>query len=186
MTRTDAHVHSKETEINEQHAAHAAQAAQATGAVEQPKPWSTPGSWTITTEGGSVMSGYLPEWAEDDPSEAGLPVGLLPARLAGINHRNFFEGTMMPLTTTDTRDDDAEEDAVFEGSIDCNPYDEDPRLRVPVVNIQVCLGRWILGLGPQELADIAVKLRAQADRLHDEVLPALITARDDWATHHPG
>ena len=171
----------KETEINEQHAA---QAPRPAGAVEQPKPWSTPGSWTITTEGGSVTSGYLPAWAEDDPSETGLPVDLLPARLAGINHRNFFEGTMMPLTTTDTRDD-AEEDALFEGSIDCNPYDADPRLRVPVVNIQVCLGRQILGLNPQQLADIAAKLRAQANRLHDEVLPALITARENWATHHP-
>ena len=173
----------EETEINEQHTPHVPPPP---GPVEQPKPWSTPGSWTITTGGGSATNGYLPDWAEDDPTETAVPLDLLSARLAGINHRNFFEGTMMPLTTTDTRDDDAEEDAVFEGSIDCNPYDEDPRLRVPVVNIQVCLGRWILGLGPQELADIAVKLRAQADRLHDEVLPALITARDDWATHHPG
>ena len=54
---------------------------------------------------------------------------------------------------------------------------------MPVVNIQVCLGRRILGLDPQELADIAVKLRAQADRLQDEVLPALIAAREDWAAH---
>lgn len=92
---------------------------------------------------------------------------------------------MMPLTTTDSRDD-AEEDAVFEGSIDCNPYDADARLRVPVVNIQVSPGCWILGLDPQELIDIAAKLRARPDRLHDEVLPALVAARQDWATRHPG
>jgi hypothetical protein len=92
---------------------------------------------------------------------------------------------MMPLTTTDSRDD-AEEDAVFEGSIDCNPYDPDTRLRIPVVNIQVSLGHWILGLDPHELTDIATKLRAQADRLHHEILPALIAAREDWATRHPG
>jgi len=174
----------KEIEINEQHVPQVPQVPQSYGPVEQPKPWSTPGSWTITTECGSVMSGYLPEWAEDDPTEIDVPLDLLPARLTGINHRNFFEGAMMPLTATESRDD-AEEDAVFEGSIDCNPYDEDPQLRVPVVNIQVCLGRWILGLDPQELADIAVKLRAQADRLHDDVLPALIAAREDWATRHP-
>jgi len=149
---------------------------------KQPAPWSTPGKWTITTESGSVTSGYLPDWAEDDPTEADVPLDLLPARLGGINHRNFFEGAMMPLTTTDAKDE-AEEDAVFEGSIDCNPYDADTRLRVPVVNIQVCLGRRILGLDPQELADIAVKLRTQADRLQDEVLPALIAAREDWAAH---
>ena len=128
------------------------------------------------------MSGYLPEWAEDDPTEVAVPLDLLPARLTGVNHRNFFEGAMLPLTATESRND-ADEDAVFEGSIDCNPYDPDTRLRVPLVNIQVCLGRWILGLDPQQLTDIAAKLRAQADRLHDEVLPALITARDDWATH---
>lgn len=171
----------KEIEINEQQAA---QLAQPASAVQQPKPWSTPGSWTITTTAGLAVSGHLPEWAEDDPSEIGVPQDLLPARLAGINHRNFFEGTMMALTTTDSRDD-AEEDAVFEGSIDCNPYDPDTRQRVPVVNIQVCLGHWILGLNPQELTDTAAKLRAQADRLHDEVLPALIAAREDWATHQP-
>ena len=109
-----------------------------------------------------------------------MPLDMLPLRLSGMNHRNFFEGAMMPLTTTDSRDK-AEEDAVFEGSIDCYPYDTDPRLRVPVVNIQVCLGRHILGLDPRELAEIALQLRAQADRLHDEVLPALIAARQDWA-----
>ena len=151
---------------------------------KQPAPWSTPGKWTIAAEGGSVTSGYLPAWAEDDPSEVDVPLDLLPSRLADINHRSFFEGAMMPLTTSDARDG-AEEDALFEGSIDCNPYDADARLRVPVVNLQVCLGRWILGLDPQGLAEVASKLRAQADRLHDEVLPALIAARDDWATRHP-
>ncbi|WP_329174384.1 DUF6907 domain-containing protein [Streptomyces sp. NBC_01477] len=170
-----------EIEINEQQIP---QAPQPAGSLEQPKPWSTPGSWTITTTAGFATSGYLPEWAEDDPTEVGVPLDLLAARLVGINHRNYFEGAMMPLTTTDSRDE-AEEDAVFEGSIDCNPYDVDPRLRVPVVNIQVGLECRILGLDPQELAQIALKLRAQADRLHDEVLPALIAARRDWATRQP-
>ncbi|WP_333768075.1 DUF6907 domain-containing protein [Streptomyces sp. IBSBF 2435] len=153
-------------------------------AVEQPKPWSTPGLWTITTTSGFATSGYLPDWAEDDPSEAGVPLDQLPLRLGGINHRNFFEGPMMPLTTTNSRDD-AEEDAVFAGSIDCNPYDTDTHLCVPVVNIQVSADHWILGLNPQELAGIASKLRAQADLLHDEVLPALVAACEDWFAQHP-
>ncbi|MEW1866452.1 hypothetical protein AB0399_39790 [Streptomyces sp. NPDC088194] len=178
---TSAHLPLKETAINEEHPA---QAPQPADAVEQPKPWSTPGSWTITTTSGFATSGYLPDWAEDDPSEAGVPLDQLPLRLGGINHRNFFEGPMMPLTATNSRDD-AEEDAVFAGSIDCNPYDTAIRLRVPVVNIQVSPGHWILGLEPQELADIASKLGAQADLLQDEVLPALIAAREDWSAHHP-
>jgi hypothetical protein len=148
---------------------------------KQSAPWSTPGKWTITTEAGSVTSGYLPAWAEDDPTEIDIPLNLLPARLAAVNHRNFFEGTMMPLTTDTT---EVEEDAVFEGSIDCNPYDPDPRLRVPVVNLQVCVGRWILGLDPHGLAETAAKLRAQADLLDEKVRPALVAALEDWVTHH--
>ncbi|MFJ1581912.1 DUF6907 domain-containing protein [Streptomyces sp. NPDC088197] len=147
-------------------------------------PWSTPGSWTITTTSGFATSGYLPDWAEDDPSEAGVPLDQLPLRLGGINHRNFFEGPLMHLTATDSRDD-AEKDVIFAGSIDCNPFDTDTRLRVPVANIQVSPHHWILSLDPGELADVASKLRAQADLLHNEVLPALIAAREDWSAHHP-
>ncbi len=151
---------------------------------KQPAPWSTPGKWTITTEGGSATSGYLPAWAEDDPSEVDVPLELVSARLSGMNHRSFFEGPMMPLTVPDVWGG-VEEDAVFEGSIDCNPYDADPRLRVPVVNLQVCVGRWIAGLDPQGLAEIAAKLRTHADLLDEKARPALIAAREDWAAHHP-
>ncbi|MBM9435023.1 ATP-binding protein [Actinacidiphila bryophytorum] len=147
-----------------------------------PPPWSTPGKWTITTDSGSATSGYLPAWAEDDPTEAHVPLDQLPERLAGINHRNFFEGPMLPLTAPDVWEG-VEEDAVFEGSIDCNPYDPDPGLRVPVVNLQVCVGRWILGLDPQRVAEVAAKLRTHADFLDEKVRPALIAAREDWAAH---
>ncbi|MFF7155288.1 DUF6907 domain-containing protein [Streptomyces sp. NPDC008139] len=149
-----------------------------------PPPWSTPGRWTITTDSGSATSGYLPAWAEDDPTEANVPLDRLPVRLAGINHRNLFEGPMMPITAPDVWGA-VEEDAVFEGSIDCNPYDPDPSLRVPVVNLQVCVGRWILGLDPHGLADVAAKLHAHADFLESKVRPALVAALEDWATHQP-
>ncbi|UWE07682.1 ATP-binding protein [Actinacidiphila bryophytorum] len=149
-----------------------------------PPPWSTPGKWTITTDSGSATSGYLPAWAEDDPTEANVPLDQLPERLAAVNHRNFFEGPMLPLTAPDVWAG-AEEDAVFEGSIDCNPYDPDPRLRAPLVNLQVCVGRWITGLDPHGLADVAAKLRAHADFLDEKVRPALIAAREDWIAHQP-
>jgi anti-sigma regulatory factor (Ser/Thr protein kinase) len=64
-------------------------------------PWNTPGKWTITTDSGSATSGYLPAWAEDDPTEANVPLDQLPELLAGINHRNFFEGPMLPITAPD-------------------------------------------------------------------------------------
>ncbi|UWE07686.1 ATP-binding protein [Actinacidiphila bryophytorum] len=148
-----------------------------------PPPWSTPGKWTITPDTGPATSGYLPAWAEDDPTEANVPLDQLPERLAAVNHRNFFEGPMMPLTAPDVWEG-AEEDAVFEGSIDCNPYDPDPRLRAPLVNLQVCVGRWITGLDPDGLAEVAAKLRSHADFLDAKVRPALIAAREDWAAHH--
>lgn len=151
---------------------------------EQPAPWSTPGTWAITTTGGAVTSGCLPAWAEDDPTEIGVPAEELPQRLAQVNHRAFFEGPMLPLTAPDLWDG-VQEDSVFEGSIDCNPYDPDPRLRVPLVNLQVSVGRWMLGLDPDGLADIAAKLRAHADLLDHKVRPALAAAREDWAARHP-
>lgn len=153
--------------------------------VAQPAPWSTPGKWTINAGTGSAVSGYLPAWAEDDPSENAVPADLMPARLVGINHRTFFEGQMMPLIPTGSRGE-AEEDAVLEGSIDCNPYDPEPGLRRPHVTVQVCVGYWIRGLDPDGLIRIVAQLRAQADRLDHEILPALIAAREDWAARGQG
>lgn len=150
----------------------------------QPAPWSTPGTWTITTDTGAALSGYLPEWAEDDPSENGIPLDLLPARLAGINHRTFFEGQIMAVTTPGPRGGDTDEDAVFEGSIDCNPYDPDPARRRPHATLQVCTDHSIPGLGPDDLARIAAQLRTQADHIDHDIRPALTAARADWATRH--
>ncbi|WUV82908.1 hypothetical protein OG552_27365 [Streptomyces sp. NBC_01476] len=112
-----------------------------------------------------------------------MPLDLLSVRLADISHRNFFAGQTMTVLAPDAKGK-AEEDTVFEGTIDCNPYVQDPALRVPVVNIQVCLDHWILGLDPQGLMTIAAQLHAQADRLEQEIHPALIAARKDWAAHH--
>ncbi|UWE13024.1 ATP-binding protein [Actinacidiphila bryophytorum] len=151
---------------------------------EQPPPWSTPGTSAITTADGSVTAGYLPAWAEDDPTEVGVPPEELPQRLAFVNHRAFFEGPTVPVTAPDIWDG-AEDDAVFEGSIDCTPYATDPRLRIPVVNLQISVGRWILGLDPHGLAEIATRLRDHADMLDRRIRPALVAARDDWAARSP-
>ncbi|MFI0718425.1 ATP-binding protein [Streptomyces sp. NPDC021224] len=150
------------------------------GAREQPPPWSTPGTWTITTTDGTVSEGYLPDWAEDDPTEVDVPVDELPQRLALVHHRTFFEGPLMPVTAPDLWGGPQDE-PVLEGSIDCNPHDPDPRLRVPVVNLQLAEGRWILGLDPHQLTEIATKLREHADLLDQKIRPALVAARDDWA-----
>lgn len=130
------------------------------------------------------VSGYLPTWAEDDPSEVGVPVEMLGIRLAGISHRSFFEGQFIYVVAPDAHGK-PEEETVFECSIDCNPYGESPEPRVPVVNIQAFPEHWVLGLDPAAVAEMAAKLRAQADLLDNEVRPALIAAREDWAAHHP-
>jgi hypothetical protein len=148
----------------------------------QPRPWSTPGQWTITTDTGLTVSGHLPEWAEDDPSENGVPLSLLPVRLAGVSHRTLFEGQMVSLVTPELNAE-PEEDAILEGSIECNPFDPDPELRRPHFTLQVCVGYWIRGLGPDDLTRVIAQLRSQADLLEQEVHPALIAARDDWAAH---
>lgn len=73
------------------------------------------------------------------------------------------------------------------GSIDCHPYAEDPDSRVPTVNINITADCWIADLDPDGLVKFSAKLRAQADRFDNEVLPALIAAREDWNVHHsPG
>lgn len=147
-------------------------------------PFSTPGQWTISTVNGPEVAGYLPYWAEDDPSEAHVPLDQLPLRLVQVEHRTFFEGQTvnlaMPLPGSD-----AEEEVIFGGSIDCTPYAADPRSRLPVVNVQVCPHCWITGLDPDGLADIAAKLRTQAEHLLDVVRSALIAAREDWDARHP-
>ena len=175
----------KETEIKPQHETTTLPVPKS---PQQPAPWSTPGTWTITTVNGLEINGYLPEWAEDDPSETGVPQELLSARLAEVDHRNFFEGQMMPIVPdgADGADGAArEEEAVFEGSIDCTPYAADPKSRVPVVNIQVYPGYWLYALDPTGVTEIAAKLRSQADLLDMKVRPALAAARADWTTHHP-
>jgi anti-sigma regulatory factor (Ser/Thr protein kinase) len=153
------------------------------GAREQPPPWSTPGTWTITTTDGTVYEGYLPDWAEDDPTEVDVPPDELAQRLALVNHRTFFEGPLMPVTAPDLWDGPQDE-PVLEGSIDCNPHDPDPHHRIPVVNLQLAEGRWILGLDPHQLTEIATKLREHADLLDQKIRPALTAARDDWTARH--
>ena len=113
----------------------------------QPTPFSTPGRWTIRTVDGSETTGYLPDWAEDDPSEVHVPLDLLPLRLAQVEHRTFFDGQVVDLAMP-SPGSIAEEEVVFGGSIDCTPYAADPQLRLPVVNIQVGPQCWITGLDP--------------------------------------
>jgi hypothetical protein len=138
-------------------------------------------TWTITTTSGLTVSGYLPGWAEEDPSQSGVALERLGLELADITHEAPCPGQMLPVVSGSGP---AEEAEVFWGTIVCHPFTEDPEPRLPVVNVRIIDDYWTTDLGPAELADLAKKLRAQANRLDNEVRPALIAARDDWATHH--
>ncbi|WP_329133262.1 hypothetical protein OG552_15425 [Streptomyces sp. NBC_01476] len=140
-------------------------------------------TWTISTTSGYTATGYLPSWAENDPSDANLPLKLLTTRIADISHRRFFEGKKMLVVAPDAKGV-AEEEHVLRGSIDCNPYADDPRARVPVFNIQLYPDYWLLGLDPEQVGEVAAQLRAQAELFDDTVRPALIDARDDWQKNH--
>ncbi|MFI0894854.1 DUF6907 domain-containing protein [Streptomyces sp. NPDC020983] len=153
------------------------------GPASSRRPGARRGRGRFTTTDGTVNEGYLPDWAEDDPTEVDVPPDELAQRLALVNHRTFFEGPLMPVTAPDLWDGPQDE-PVLEGSIDCNPHDPDPRKRIPVANLQLAEGRWILGLDPHQLTEIAAKLREHADLLDQKIRPALVAARDDWAARH--
>jgi hypothetical protein len=75
-------------------------------------------TWTITATSGLAVTGYLPPWAQEDPSEAGVPVGRLGKVLADICHWAEFPGQRMRVARDGGPGTDA---VVLGGSIDCHP-----------------------------------------------------------------
>ncbi len=139
-------------------------------------------TWTIATTNGPVVSAYLPAWAEDDPSESGLPVAQLSAQLDDVCHRTVFAGRCVEVVDGSGPATEAE---ILQGSIECHPYAEDPEPRVPVANLRIVGDYWITDLDPAGLAVVIALLRSQADRLDRVMAPALVGTREDWAAHHP-
>jgi hypothetical protein len=138
--------------------------------------------WTITTTTGYTAAGYLPPWAEGDPSRSGIPPQHLATELTDITHQQPFPGQLITAALTD--DQPAQETVILSGSIDCTPYSEDPTSRQPVANLQLIDDYWLTNLDPDQLATSATQLRTQADHLDHQVRPALIAARIDWTAHH--
>jgi hypothetical protein len=136
--------------------------------------------WTITTESGAKVSGHLPAWAEKDPSET-VRDDRLQISLSDLTHWTCFDGQTVPLDAPGfDKDRYTGPSEILRGSIDCRPYATDPAERVPLVNVELTDDHWINNLDPEGVADLAAKLRAQAERLTNEVLPALLAAREDW------
>jgi hypothetical protein len=144
-------------------------------------------TWSIGTTGGITLAGYLPPWAEGDPSETGLPLEKLSIELSDLSHWQPFDGQPMRIHHPAYADGDGKagesEEIVFNGNITCYPYSENLRERTPFANIHVVDAFWMNNLVPDEVASLAAKLRAQADYLEKSVVPALVTARNDWDAH---
>lgn len=138
-------------------------------------------TWAVVTSTGHTLAGYLPEWSEDDPSQTGVSLDRLDKVLADICHHADFSAQGMWVATDSGPGTFT---GILGGSIECYPYAEEPRARIPVVNLQIIDDYWINNLNPDRLTEITAKLRAQADYLDHEIRPALIAARADWATHH--
>lgn len=155
--------------------------------VEEAQPQQTGSTWTIGTSVGHTVSGYLPAWADDDPTATGVRLEVLHARLADVSHTASFDGQSVPVHSPESGHEPshAEEVYIFRGHIACRPYAEDPEPCLPVVNIEIVGDLWINGLDPAGLGELASTLRAQAARLDGEVRPALAAAREDWAARHP-
>lgn len=143
----------------------------------------TPRTWTITTDTGFSISGHLPHWAADDPSEHQLPVDRLGISLSDINHHQDICGQTLPLHCPDPHHRNGRPIPVFHGSIDCDPYATEPELRIPVFNFQLVDDYSIDTLDPDDITHLAATFRAHADLLAHHVRPALVAAREDWATH---
>lgn len=150
-------------------------------ADRQASPTTPVRTWTITTTTGFTVAGYLPGWAEEDPSASDVPLDKLPAVLDDVVHREPFDGQAVRLASGGYGP--GEEREVFGGAIECRPDPDEGRPAVPVAQVHVIEDFWINDLDPDALTKLAAALRAQADRLDHEVRPRLIAYRQDWAEH---
>jgi hypothetical protein len=139
--------------------------------------------WTITTVNGITATGYLPGWADNDPSRTNVRAADLYPEIQGIIHRAPFDG--QPMRLAPDEDGTGMEVELFAGAIVCIPDSEGPDPAEPYVDIHIAEDLWFTDLGPDDLATVAAALRAQADRLDHDVRPRLVVYRDDWAARQP-
>ncbi|WP_405592899.1 DUF6907 domain-containing protein [Streptomyces sp. NBC_01190] len=150
------------------------------GAREQS--FAGPGSrWLISTGSGREIRGYLPPWAERDPSADRVPDEVLAVRLEDVNHFYVTDGAMalgVRFYGGGSGDGDGGSPVVRDavilwGSIDCDPYAGDPAVRVPVFNLHLTDESCMPGMSPEDLTAFAEVLRAHADYLRFDVAPKL-------------
>lgn len=140
--------------------------------------------WVLTTTTGEQITGYLPPWATEDPSEADVQPEKLAARLADVCHYTEFPGQVLRAYSPGNVTDEPEELEIMRSSITCAPYAPAPELALPVATVRVAGEYWMTDLDPSGLAEIVKGLRAVADRLDGVVIPQLNTIRAEWTAYH--
>lgn len=140
--------------------------------------------WTITTANGFTARGYLPKWADADPSAASIPADQLELHLADLTHHCGFGGMGVEAHVYSSTPSYEGTVRVLCPQMVCDPYSSDPARRVPTVTVELVEGGgdWIENLDPVQVCELADKLRAHADAL-DDMAAHLQDAREDWAKH---
>ncbi|WP_435131659.1 DUF6907 domain-containing protein [Actinacidiphila sp. bgisy144] len=154
-----------------------------------PTTQTTPPTWTITTTEGITLTGHQPDWSQDNPSHTDITLD------QAINHlRDHAHYTMLPIdpvlppatldiTINGTHYRESTS-LMFATQIACHPYSTQPHQQVPTASLTIVEEWDFEGLTPADLAHIATQIRTQADYFENTVLPALVTARENWAAHH--
>ncbi|MFC4035821.1 DUF6907 domain-containing protein [Streptomyces polygonati] len=144
-------------------------------------------TWSISTTGGFTLTGYLPPWADEDPSATDVPLEKLSIKLIDLAHWRPFDGQRMRIHHPAHADGDGQpgecEESVLDGHIACYPYSDDPAERTPYANVRVVDDFWLNNLTPEGLTKLATQLRAQAHHLETDLAPILEQARSDWTAH---
>ena len=137
-------------------------------------------TWVVATVGGETVSGYLPGWADEDPSRCGVLPEWLHVALADVVLEADMGGLVLPVACGQGP---AEEAGVLAVTIGCKPFGEDDEPRVPVVSVQVVDDFWLRDLDPDGVADLGQRLQGLGRRLLATVAPELAAARADWARY---
>jgi hypothetical protein len=139
-------------------------------------------TWAITTVSGYTASGYLPDWAQEDPSKTGVAPDRLPIELSDMTHEASFGGQFVRVCPG--AEDPGEDSVVLIALMQCSPFvEDDPGARVPLVNVQIFDDIWIMNLDPSGVAEVAEKFHSFAELLVNKVAPELSAARAEWAEH---
>ncbi|MBM9508054.1 DUF6907 domain-containing protein [Actinacidiphila acididurans] len=139
-------------------------------------------AWVVATDTGEAVRGYLPAWASQDPSLAGVPIGELHLVLADLVLESDATGLVLPVVQGQ---EPALYRPVFAVTIACKPFGEDDEPCIPTAAVQIVDDFWLTGLDPGAIEALGHQLRGLADKLITHTAPMLAAARTDWAKHHP-